>query len=254
MFELTAGTADRPFRDRHLAPTVASMAVHAVLLGAVVGTALFVVTDRLPDVPDIMAFVAEPPAPPPPPPPPPPAPARAEPPRQVEVARPTVESEPLAVSIAVPTGVLPEPIVAGRIAGGVVGGVEGGVSGGVVGGIPGGVPGGVIGGLITEVGPPPSPPREPVRIGGNVEAPRLVRRVEPVYPDIAVAARVTGLVILEATVNERGEVVDVRVLRSRAMLDKAAIDAVKQWRYSPLLLNGEARSFILTVTMNFAIQ
>jgi protein TonB len=94
----------------------------------------------------------------------------------------------------------------------------------------------------------------PVRIGGNIQAPTLIRRDEPIYPDIAVAAKVTGIVILEATVNERGEVVDVKVLRSIMLLDKAAIDAVKQWRYSPVLLNGTPRSFVLTVTLSFSIK
>jgi protein TonB len=93
-----------------------------------------------------------------------------------------------------------------------------------------------------------------VRIGGNIQPPTLIRRVEPVYPDIAILARVTGVVILEATVNERGEVVNVVVLRSIKMLDQAAIDAVKQWRYSPVLLNGTPRSFVLTVTLSFSIK
>jgi protein TonB len=93
-----------------------------------------------------------------------------------------------------------------------------------------------------------------VRIGGKIQAPTLIRRVEPVYPDIAVLAHVTGVVILEATVNERGEVVNVVVLRSIKMLDQAAINAVKQWRYSPVLLNGTPRSFVLTVTLSFSIK
>jgi protein TonB len=136
-------------------------------------------------------------------------------------------------------------------------GEEEGVPGGVEGGIPGGVLGGVVGGLLTEVPAPPPPPPQtlpPVRIGGKIQAPTLIRRVEPVYPDIAVLAHVTGVVILEATVNERGEVVNVVVLRSIKMLDQAAINAVKQWRYSPVLLNGTPRSFVLTVTLSFSIK
>jgi protein TonB len=80
-----------------------------------------------------------------------------------------------------------------------------------------------------------------------------VYRVEPIYPDIAVMAHATGVVILEATIDEQGKVTTVVVLRSRKLLDQAAIDAVKQWRYTPLLLNGAPRAFVLTVTLNFSI-
>jgi periplasmic protein TonB len=105
------------------------------------------------------------------------------------------------------------------------------------------------------VPPPPSPPpaRAPVRIGGHIQAPALVHRVPPEYPPIAVNARIQGTVILEATVDERGHVQATRVLRSIPLLDQAALDAVRQWRYSPLLLNGEPCPFILTVTVSFRI-
>ena len=73
MFDLTAGTVDRPFHDKHVVPTVFSIATHIVIVGSVVGAAMFWVTGGLPDVPSMMAFVAEMPAPPPPPPPPAPA-------------------------------------------------------------------------------------------------------------------------------------------------------------------------------------
>jgi protein TonB len=75
-----------------------------------------------------------------------------------------------------------------------------------------------------------------------------------VYPDFAVLARVTGTVILEAVVATDGTVESVRVLRSIRLLDAAAVVAVKQWRYSPLVLNGVATPFILTVTLTFSIK
>jgi protein TonB len=75
--------------------------------------------------------------------------------------------------------------------------------------------------------------------------------VSPDYPQIAINAKVEGVVILEATVGTDGAVRHVRVLRSSPLLDKAAVDAVKQWRYSPLQLNGRAEPFILTVTVSF---
>jgi protein TonB len=153
--------------------------------------------------------------------------------------------------VGVPSEIAPES--------GIYLGEEGGVPGGVEGGIPGGVLGGILGGMMPEAPPdlPPPPPEparpKPIRIGGNVQAPTLIHYVEPIYPDFAVWAQSKGLVILEAGVNERGEVTDVRVLRSVKLLDQAAIDAVKQWRYQPVLLNGISHPFILTVTVNFSI-
>jgi protein TonB len=93
-----------------------------------------------------------------------------------------------------------------------------------------------------------------VRIGGQVQAPALVRRVEPLYPPMAVRANVTGTVILEAIVDAEGRVADVKVLRSgHRLLDDPAIAAVRQWRYSPLVLNGIRESFVLTVVLSFQL-
>ena len=113
--------------------------------------------------------------------------------------------------------------------------------------------GGVFGGLPEAPLPPPVEPRAPIRTGGAVKPPALITRVEPVYPGVAVSARIQGVVVLEATVGRDGRVEDVRVLRSIPLLDKAATDAVRQWRYAPLLLNGKAERFILTVTLNFSL-
>jgi protein TonB len=104
--------------------------------------------------------------------------------------------------------------------------------------------------------PPPSPPvaRDPVRVGGELKAPALIERVEPEYPPLAVRAQVQGVVILEAVVDQQGRVEDVRVLRSIPLLDRAAIAAVRQWLYSPLLLNGKPERFVLTVTVSFSLS
>ncbi|RPH76352.1 MAG: energy transducer TonB [Nitrospiraceae bacterium] len=135
-----------------------------------------------------------------------------------------------------------------------VGGIPGGVVGGVVGGVPGGVIGGVLGGVAPPP-PPPPPPRpkkvEPLRVGGNVQESRLIRKVEPVYPELAKRARVSGIVMLEVNVDEEGSVANVRVIRGHPLLDQSAIDAVKQWKYSPTLLNGEPVPVIATVTVIF---
>jgi protein TonB len=245
MFDLTAGTIDRPFRDKHAAASIVSAMSHVMVLGSVIAALLFSVSDKLPEVPTMVAFVAEMPATPPPPPPPLPPTVRAQ--REPQPTRPAPASGPtFTVPAEIPTGIPPESALD-------LGG-EGGVAGGVPGGIPGGVFGGVLGGMVSGEPPPPPPPRKPARVGGDIKVPALIHRVEPVYPTLAVSGKVVGTVILEATVNESGEVMNVTVLRSIPLLDKSSIAAVKQWRYEPLLLNGVPSPFILTVTLTFAIQ
>jgi TonB family protein len=79
-------------------------------------------------------------------------------------------------------------------------------------------------------------------------------RVPPDYPSMAASAQMEGRVILEATVDEKGNVDDVRVLRSHAIFDEAAVDALKQWRYEPLVFNGRPTPFVLTVTLSFNLN
>ncbi len=93
-----------------------------------------------------------------------------------------------------------------------------------------------------------------LRIGGAVGPPRKIRHVPPVYPPIARAANVTGVVIIEARIGTDGRVEDAHVLRSIPLLDQAALDAVKQWEFTPTLLNGQAVPVIMTVAVNFTIQ
>ena len=148
MFDLTAGTIERPFRDTHASATVLSVATHAVALGSVAWVVLFSVTDKLPQVPSMMAFVAAAPVPLPPPPPPPPA-AKAA--KAAQVSKPAPTTGPtFTVPSEIPVGIQPES--------GIDLGDEGGVVGGVEGGIPGGVLGGLIGGMVNEAPPPPPPP------------------------------------------------------------------------------------------------
>jgi protein TonB len=80
-----------------------------------------------------------------------------------------------------------------------------------------------------------------------------VHRVEPIYPDLALNARVEGTVILEAIIDEDGNVSSVKVLSAPRLLDKAAVAAVEQWRYSPVMLNGRPVRCILTVVVTFKI-
>jgi periplasmic protein TonB len=223
-----------------------SIAVHALLLILALVVPLLVFDDALPATDGaVRAFFAAPPdlAPAaPPPPPPPPAAARARIPRAP--APPPVESARLVAPVEVPEQ-MPAPDEGMDL------GVEGGVPGGVEGGVPGGVVGGVVGGLPQAA--PPEPKAKVVRIGGNVRAPSLVHEVRPEYPPLAVQARVQSLVIVEAHVGVDGRVRSVRVLRGHPLLDEAAMEAVRQRRYQPLLLNGVPTEFVLTLTMTFQL-
>jgi protein TonB len=102
--------------------------------------------------------------------------------------------------------------------------------------------------------PPPPPGMAPVRVGGNIRPPIKVRHVPPVYPAAAQANKVSGVVILEATIAADGRVADARVLKSIPELDQAAVDAVRQWAFEPTYLNGAAVPVIMTVTVNFALM
>ncbi|HWI18679.1 MAG TPA: energy transducer TonB [Vicinamibacterales bacterium] len=100
----------------------------------------------------------------------------------------------------------------------------------------------------------PPPQQEPLRVGGGIRAPVRTRDVNPVYPAIAQAARVQGFVIIEATIGEDGRVTNARVLRSIPLLDQAALQAVRQWEYTPTLLNGVPVPVIMTVTVTFNLR
>ena len=93
-----------------------------------------------------------------------------------------------------------------------------------------------------------------VRVGGKIKPPTKIKDVAPVYPAAAKTARVAGVVIIEATIGANGKVIDTKVLRSVPMLDQAALDAVRQWEYTPTLLNGKAVPVVMTVTINFKLQ
>lgn len=202
---------------------------------------------------------------PPPPPPPPPAPAARPKAHKVEVRKPRPRPTPAPDTkrLVAPVEVqpLPEPETdvlgaAGTegVAGGSPHGVEGGVVGGVPGGVEGGVPGGVIGGVIGGVPAAAPAPVEPVRVGGQIEAPRKLRHQPPDYPELARRAGVQAVVILEAMIDTGGRVTDVRVLRGHPLLDEAALQAVRRWAYVPTLLNGVPVPVVMTVTVNFRLE
>ena len=244
MFDLISREDDAvPQQDA--VPLLISIAVHLVMIGAVAAIPLLYVSAELPRVPAILAFVATAAPPPPPPPPPPAVKATIRP-------KPVPKPLPSLAPVEAPAEIAPRRSD-------IEAETEEGIPGGVEGGVPGGILGGVVGGSVTQdvVPPPPPPPpvaRAPVRVGGAIMVPALVSRIAPVYPPLAVKARVQGVVVLEAVVDRNGRVESVTVLRSILLLDRAAIEAVRQWRYSPLLLNGQPERFVLAVTVNFSLK
>jgi protein TonB len=217
-----------------------SVAVHVIILAAVIIVPLLK-ADVLPEPTSaVRAFFVEPAAaPPPPPPPPPPAPKTATAPKTPP--KPVPQDAKFVAPVNVPDQVKPDE--------GIDLGIEGGVPGGVEGGVPGGVVGGVVGGL-----PDAPPPPQAVRVGGQIKEPKKLKSIPPSYPDIAKQARVQGVVILECTISPQGKVANVNVLRGIPLLDQAAIEAVRQWEYTPTLLNGVPVPVIMTVTVNFKLN
>ncbi len=114
----------------------------------------------------------------------------------------------------------------------------------------GGVPGGVVGGSV----PSGSGTGPVVRVGANMQPPRKIKDVKPVYPAGALPSRSQGAVVIEATIGTDGKVTAVKVIHSVPALDQAAIDAVKQWEYTPSILNGAPVAVVMTVVVNFAMQ
>lgn len=207
-----------------------SIVAHVCVACALLFTTVLA-TDELPVPRDESTFVNVVSAPPPSPPP---------------AARPRVQPQanPDAAPVAAPEGIhaeieRPAPVdIAEPPSDGVIGGF---------GTDPGSVP-------HEEPAPPPPAPRVPVRPGGDIKPPRKIVDVAPVYPELARTARVSGVVILEATIDEDGNVRDARILRSIPLLDRAAVEAVRQWRFTPTLLNGQVIPIVMTVTVTFRLD
>ena len=187
---------------------------------------------------------------PPPPPPPPPPPAAAP----VKIVKPVarlMQAGKLIAPRAIPKDIniikeeeLPPDM-------GMVG-----VTGGVPGGVPGGQAGGVLGGIIGGVGSAPPPPREGpkrIRVGGQVQAARVISQARPTYPPLAKQARIQGVVRLQAIIAKDGTVQELQVLSGHPLLVQSAQDAVRQWRYQPTLLNGEPVEVVTTIDVIFTL-
>ena len=114
----------------------------------------------------------------------------------------------------------------------------------------------VVDGIGVADAPPsvPSPSRAPVRPHSGIQAPRKTVDVAPTYPALARETRTQGVVVLEVIIDERGNVSSARILKSIALLDQAAVDAVQQWKFTPTRLNGEAIPIVMTVKVSFRLQ
>ena len=191
-------------------------------------------------------------------PPPPPAPARGA--VAPHIAHPKAKLDYTLQKLTEPT-VIPKSVSSGSDNVGEAapdfGGVEGGAPGGVIGGQVGGVVGGVLGGTGTAV-PPPPPPARPVQkvvhVGGRVKAPRQTYSVNPPYPLLAHDAHIWGTVVVEAVIDEHGNVVQARVVSGHPLLIDAALKAVVQWKYEPTTLNGQPVSVELQVQVHFNLN
>jgi protein TonB len=132
---------------------------------------------------------------------------------------------------------------------------SGGVVGGVPGGIPGGQMGGVIGGIIssTPVAVPKVATPQRVRVSQGVTQGLLIRKVQPNYPPLARQARIQGSVLLQAEISKEGSIENLHLISGHPMLAPAAIEAVKQWKYKPYILNGEPVEVETQITVNFTL-
>ena len=252
LFEVSMLDSSVAQRKRRTWSTLLSFVLQLFLIGLLLLLPLWF-TDELPKQ-QLLTLLE---APPPPPPPPPPA---ASTPSAAKVVKVTsnIANGRLRTPSRIPSriqmikeDVAPPPVV-----------ITGGVAGGVPGGIPGGQLGGVIGGIISSSSSlaavprlsQPAPAVQRVRVSQGVTKGLLIYRVEPAYPPLAKQARIQGVVVLTAIIGKDGNVQNLQIVSGHPLLAPAAIEAVKQWRYKPFLLNGQPVEVETTVTVNFRVQ
>ena len=164
-----------------------------------------------------------------------------DPPRQAPPSAPASEV-PAAAPLEAPPSIEAEPAtLQAAVSEGAAGGAEAGV-----------VAGGTGSGPSVEAAKAPQD-NGPYRVGNGIARPRKIYDVKPVYPQPAMASQVGGSVVIEATIGADGKVRDARVLRSIAVLDQAALDAVRQWEYEPSRLNGVAVAVVLVIVVTFSL-
>ena len=223
--------------------SIVSFAIQIMIIGVMILIPL-IFTEALPRT-QLMTFLV---APPPPPPPPPPA---AAPVKVVKVIQTDIVNGQLRTPTKIPQKVqmikeeeAPPPVMAST-----------GVVGGVPGGIPGGSMGGVIGSVLSStptVAPKIAAPQR-VRVSSGVQSGLLIRKVNPAYPPLARQARIQGTVILQALISKDGNIENLQLISGHPMLAPSAIEAVKQWKYKPYLLNGEPVEVETQVQVNFTL-
>jgi protein TonB len=244
MFEDSLIESGNRFKaKRRLSTTILSFLWQFALIGVLILIPL-IYTDALPKG-QMMGFLVAPPPPPPPPPPPAAAP--------VKVVK--MVSEVINGQLRAPTKI-PDKVqmIKEEEAPPDLG--AGGVPGGVPGGIPGGSAGGVIGGIIssTPVAVPKVATPQRVRVSQGVSTGLLIKKVTPNYPQLAKQARIQGQVVLQAEISKEGTIQNLQLISGHPMLAPAAIEAVKQWRYKPYLLNGEPVAVETQVVVNFSLS
>jgi len=243
MFEDSLIESGNKLKTKRLSTTILSFLLQVMLLCVLILVPL-IYTDALPKQ-QLMTFLVAPPPPPPPPPPPAAAPVKV-----VKVASEMVNGQ-----LRTPTKI-PQKIqmIKEEEAPPDLG--AGGVPGGVPGGIPGGSAGGVIGGIVssTPVAVPKVATPQRVRVSQGVSNGLLIKKVQPAYPPLARQARIQGQVVLHAEISKEGTIQNLQLISGHAMLAPAAIEAVKQWRYKPYLLNGEPVAVETEVIVNFSLS
>src|SRR6202162_4680091 len=228
MFEDSLLESGGRLKTRRGRTTTFAIILEIALIGVMVLLPL-IFTEALPKQ-QLMTFLV---APPPPPPPPPPA---AAPVHVVHQVQTDIVNGALRTPTKIPQKIqmIKEDEAPPQMA-------AAGVVGGVPGGIPGGQMGGVIGGIIssTPVAVPKVATPQRVRVSSGVSTGLLIKRIQPNYPPLARQARIQGTVVLHALISKDGSITGLTLVSGHPMLAPAAIDAVKQWKYKPYLLNGE---------------
>ncbi len=217
-----------------------SLAAQALLLGLILSIPL-VFTYELPlDTWAAARFLLAPPAPPPPAPPPRmKAAAPAAPDRYSEVIR-QPSAIPDKVALIDDKGAASISFAAAA------------AGAGIPGGLPGGVPDGVLHSVLPDTFA--LPPPLPIRVGGRVQNARLIHRVQPQYPPDAIEEQISGTVELEAVVTFDGTIRGLTLVSGHPLLAPAAIEAVKQWRYTPTRLNGQIVEVITNIEVIFNLK
>ena len=240
MFDEMVVSSPNPRKTNKPWTVVLSMIFQVAFLAVLILIPL-IYTEALPKT--MMATLLVAPPPPPPPPPPPIA--------QVVHVKPQVHL--MDAGKLVTPKVIPKDIKIIKEDAPDMSGMQGGVVGGVTGGQMGGVIGGVIGG-VGAAPPPPKPAQQRIRQGGQVQAAKLVNKVQPLYPPLARQTRISGTVRLHAIIAKNGSVEQLEVISGHPLLVQAALDAVRQWKYQPTTLNGENVEVDTTIDVIFSLN